>query len=128
MPHVAQDLNRINYMLSLPLLNLCIFEYHFLCHEDHLPEVALILYIYTAFNVFRGYAFYSLKWHWYWFLLNVISVDVVLQEEVVQLLPMVNEANAMSDELKKNAQFELALISPQARGLKEGKTEVWLLL
>lgn len=56
--------------------------------------------------------------------LNVISDDVVLQEEVVQLLPMVNEANAMSDELKKNAQFELALISPQARGLKEGKTEV----
>ncbi|XP_052103729.1 kinesin-like protein KIF28P isoform X1 [Mytilus californianus] len=52
------------------------------------------------------------------------SEDVVLQEEVVQLLPMVNEANAMSDELKKKVQFELALISPQARGLKDGKTEV----
>lgn len=50
--------------------------------------------------------------------------DVVLQEEVVQLLPMVNEANAMSDELTKKVQFELALISPQARGLKDGKTEV----
>jgi hypothetical protein len=42
-------------------------------------------------------------------------VDVVLQEEVVQLLPMVNEANAMSDELKKNAQFELALITKKVK-------------
>lgn len=52
------------------------------------------------------------------------SEDVVLQEEVVQILPMVNEANAMSEELKKQVQFELALISPQARGLKDGRTEV----
>lgn len=56
----------------------------------------------------------------------MFSDDVVLQEEVVQLLPMVNEANAMSEELTKNVTFELALISPQARGLKEGKTEVML--
>lgn len=40
------------------------------------------------------------------------------------MLPMVNEADAMSAELDKKVKFELALVSPQARGLKEGKTEV----
>lgn len=42
------------------------------------------------------------------------------------MLPMVNEADAMSAELDKKVKFELALVSPQARGLKEGKTEVQL--
>ena len=37
---------------------------------------------------------------------------------------MVSEANAMSDELKKRVKFEIALISPQSRGLKHGRTEV----
>jgi hypothetical protein len=37
---------------------------------------------------------------------------------------MVNEANAMSEEMDKKVKYELALISPQARGLKEGRTEV----
>jgi len=41
---------------------------------------------------------------------------------------MVNEANAMSEELDKKVKYELALISPQARGLKEGRTEVRLCL
>lgn len=40
------------------------------------------------------------------------------------MLPMVNEADAMSAELDKKVKFELALVSPQARGLKGGKTEV----
>lgn len=50
--------------------------------------------------------------------------DLILQEDVIQMLPMVNEADAMSAELDKKVKFELALVSPQARGLKEGKTEV----
>lgn len=37
---------------------------------------------------------------------------------------MVSEANAMSDELDKKVKFEICLISPQSRGLKEGSTEV----
>ena len=40
------------------------------------------------------------------------------------MLPMVNEANAMSEELDKKVKFEVALIAPQARGLKDGRTEV----
>ncbi|KAL8576237.1 hypothetical protein ACOMHN_006160 [Nucella lapillus] len=50
--------------------------------------------------------------------------DLLLQEDLIELLPMVNEANAMSEELDKKVKYELALISPQARGLKEGRTEV----
>ena len=55
---------------------------------------------------------------------QIVSDDIILQEDVIQMLPMVNEADAMSGELDKKVKFELALVSPQARGLKEGKTEV----
>ncbi|XP_056000812.1 kinesin-like protein KIF28P isoform X2 [Ostrea edulis] len=54
--------------------------------------------------------------------------DLILQEDVIQMLPMVNEADAMSAELDKKVKFELALVSPQARGLREGKTEVMVKL
>ncbi|KAJ8309975.1 hypothetical protein KUTeg_011840 [Tegillarca granosa] len=50
--------------------------------------------------------------------------DIILQEEVVEMLPMVNEANAIAEELNKKRKFELALISAQARGQKDGRTEV----
>ena len=44
------------------------------------------------------------------------------------MMPMINEANAMSDELDQKMFYEIALISPQARGLMKGKIEVskWL--
>nr|CAB3259098.1 kinesin-like protein KIF28P [Phallusia mammillata] len=50
--------------------------------------------------------------------------DILLQEDLIQVMPMVNEANAMSEELDQKMIYEIALISPQARGLKEGRTEV----
>lgn len=40
------------------------------------------------------------------------------------MLPMVSEATAMAEELKKGVKFEITLVSPQARGEKSGKTEV----
>ena len=49
---------------------------------------------------------------------------MLLQEDLIQIMPMVNEANAMSEELDAKMLYEIALISPQARGLKEGPTEV----
>lgn len=54
----------------------------------------------------------------------IITEDLLLQEDLIHILPMVNEANAMSEELDKKVKFEVALIAPQARGLKEGRTEV----
>lgn len=50
--------------------------------------------------------------------------DMLLQEDLVQMVPMISETNAMAEELKKKVKFEILLISPQARGLKEGRTEV----
>ncbi|EDO42435.1 predicted protein, partial [Nematostella vectensis] len=50
--------------------------------------------------------------------------DLLLQEDLIQLVPMVNEATAMAEELGKKVRFEVMLVSPQARGLKEGRTEV----
>ncbi|XP_073236742.1 kinesin-like protein KIF28P [Porites lutea] len=50
--------------------------------------------------------------------------DMLLQEDLVQMVPMISETNAMAEELDKKVKFEILLISPQARGLKEGRTEV----
>ncbi|BFY98671.1 hypothetical protein BsWGS_01711 [Bradybaena similaris] len=50
--------------------------------------------------------------------------DLILQDHLIELLPKVNEANAMSEELDKKVKFEICLISPQSRGLKDGFTEV----
>ena len=58
----------------------------------------------------------------------IFPEDLLLQEDLIELLPMVNEANAMSEEMDKKVKYELALISPQARGLKDGRTEVCLCL
>lgn len=54
----------------------------------------------------------------------IFAEDLLLHDELVELLPLVNGANAMAEELNKKVKFELALISPQARGLKDGRTEV----
>lgn len=51
--------------------------------------------------------------------------DLLLQQELVEMMPHVNEANAMSEELKKKIRFEIVLISPQSQGLSHGRTEVW---
>ena len=50
--------------------------------------------------------------------------ELLLQEDLISLMPMVNEANAISVELDKKKLFEIALVSPQARGLSKGRTEV----
>jgi hypothetical protein len=50
--------------------------------------------------------------------------DLILQDDLVSLMPHVNEANAMSEELNKKAYFEIILVSAAARGLKSGLTEV----
>ena len=39
-------------------------------------------------------------------------------------MPMINEANAMSEEMDRKMVYDIALLTPQARGLKDGRTEV----
>ena len=50
--------------------------------------------------------------------------ELLLQEDLISLMPMVNEANAISEELDKKKSFEIALVSPQARGMSSGRTIV----
>lgn len=50
--------------------------------------------------------------------------EMLLQEDLLKVLPMINEANAMSEELDRKVAFEPVLVSPQARGEKDGRTEV----
>ncbi|ELU00840.1 hypothetical protein CAPTEDRAFT_171489 [Capitella teleta] len=50
--------------------------------------------------------------------------DMLVQEDLIQIWPMINEANAMSEEMDKKTKFEVVLISPQAKGKKDGRTEV----
>lgn len=49
---------------------------------------------------------------------------MVLEEDLVNLLPNVYRANAMAKELKRNVSFEIVLMAPEAKGLSDGETEV----
>ncbi|VDO30787.1 unnamed protein product [Haemonchus placei] len=51
------------------------------------------------------------------------KADMILEEELISMMPLVYRANAMAVELKRNVKFELVLISPEMRGLHEGLTE-----
>ncbi|KAH9487863.1 Kinesin-like protein kif28p [Bulinus truncatus] len=55
---------------------------------------------------------------------NKSKEELLLNEDLIQVLPMVFEANAMSEEMDKRVKFEICLVSPKARGLKEGISEV----
>ena len=54
----------------------------------------------------------------------VILEDLLLQEDLIQVMPMINEANAMSEEMDRKMVYDIALVTAQARGEKDGKTEV----
>lgn len=50
--------------------------------------------------------------------------QLLLREELIETLPMVEEANAISQELDRKVDFEILLLSPEARGLSKGRAEV----
>jgi len=50
--------------------------------------------------------------------------DKLLQDEVINILPLVQNVNAMAEEMHKTAAFSMLLVSPEARGLDHGRTEV----
>jgi len=55
------------------------------------------------------------------------SDEILLQEDLIQIMPMISEANAMSEELDMKMFYEIALISPQARGSNYGRTKVHII-
>ena len=53
-----------------------------------------------------------------------VSDDMLLQEDLMDMRPAVEEANSISEELDKKKQFEMMLVSPEARGELKGRSEV----
>ena len=51
--------------------------------------------------------------------------DSMLQTEVMSLMQLVQDVNAMAEDLFKPIQFNIILVSPEARGLESGRTEVY---
>jgi len=47
-----------------------------------------------------------------------------VQEDLLEMMPRVEEANSISEELDKRTKFEILLVSPQMTGKAGGKTEV----
>lgn len=54
--------------------------------------------------------------------------ELMLEEELIALFPAVYRANAMAKELKRDVNFEIVLVSPEARGLDDGMTEVFSIM
>ena len=52
------------------------------------------------------------------------SEEMLLQEELIEMLPQIGEANSISEELDKKCKFEAILVSPAARGEVKGGTKV----
>ena len=55
-----------------------------------------------------------------------LSEQMILEDELVALMPLVSRANGMAKELGRNVLFEIILVSPEARGLEKGLTEVYI--
>ncbi|XP_067932196.1 kinesin-like protein KIF28P [Watersipora subatra] len=55
-----------------------------------------------------------------------IEGDENLKHEVLTIIPLVRDANAISSELFKHCKFEQLLVSALSRGLLEGRTEVYI--
>lgn len=50
--------------------------------------------------------------------------EALLQEDVVDLMPAIENANSISEDLDKKMKFELMVVSPEARGELTGRTQV----
>ncbi|XP_064610663.1 kinesin-like protein KIF28 isoform X2 [Liolophura sinensis] len=55
---------------------------------------------------------------------NKSKEDALLKDDMLELIPAIEEANSISEELDKKMKFELMVVSPEARGEIHGRTEV----
>ncbi|CAB3985233.1 kinesin KIF28P [Paramuricea clavata] len=54
--------------------------------------------------------------------------ELLIQEDLLDILPMVEEANAISQELDRKVKFEACVLSPKSRGLVSGHPEVFIIM
>ncbi|XP_045207845.2 kinesin-like protein KIF28P isoform X2 [Mercenaria mercenaria] len=50
--------------------------------------------------------------------------EAILQQDLLEIMPGVEEANSISEALEKRKRFDLVIVSPEARGELTGRTEV----
>lgn len=50
--------------------------------------------------------------------------EALLQAELLEVMPSVEEVNSISEALEKKKRFDLVIVSPEARGELSGRTEV----
>ncbi|ELT96154.1 hypothetical protein CAPTEDRAFT_129452, partial [Capitella teleta] len=56
--------------------------------------------------------------------LNISDENALLQEEVMSMHQMLQDVNAMAEDMQKDVRFSILLLSAEARGLDRGSTEV----
>ncbi|XP_076455652.1 kinesin-like protein KIF28 isoform X2 [Babylonia areolata] len=52
--------------------------------------------------------------------------ETLLQEDIMELMPAIEQANSISEDLDKKMKFDLMVVSPEARGELKGRTEVMI--
>jgi len=57
-------------------------------------------------------------------LLLLLLDEAILQQDLIEIMPGVEEANSIGEALDKNRRFDLVIVSPEARGELTGRTEV----
>jgi len=50
--------------------------------------------------------------------------DAILQQDLIEIMPGVEEANSISEAMEKGRRFDLVIVAPEARGELSGRTEV----
>ena len=55
------------------------------------------------------------------------SEEVLLQQDVMSMMQIVQDVNAMAEDLNKHITLSIVLVSAEARGLESGRAEVKIL-
>jgi len=90
---------------------------------DKAPEAGILSNKYKIEYLLCSYSQPITPYYIYILYYNYVE-DQLLQDEVINILPLVQNVNAMAVEMHKPVMFSMMLVSPEARGLDHGRTEV----
>lgn len=54
----------------------------------------------------------------------IFTGNAINQDELLEVMPAVEEANSISEELDKKVKFEIVVVAPQILGKNHGNSEV----
>lgn len=99
--------------------------YQGFCFFLSLQKVSKIFRLFASFKIRNGIISlsYSVGKFIFAAVFHIIE-DRLLQDEVISVLPIVQNVNAMTKDMDKPVKFDMLLVSPEARGFDSGRTEV----